>query len=99
MAIGFPEPRPSGTLTDATIISETDPLQEEAATIRGVISKPDKRPRVVALRGSYLNFFPFLDKFRFWQAVGKFSPHSFNLPLPFFSTSQLSGGAGLICYD
>jgi hypothetical protein len=68
MGIGFPEPRPSVTLTDATIISELDPLKEEAGMVQGVVARQSKK-RGVTLRGSYLTIFPFMDKLRFWQAV------------------------------
>jgi hypothetical protein len=66
--IGFREVCLTGMVTGKTIISERGPLKEEAGTVQGVAFRPDKR-REVALRGSYLNFFPFMDKFRFWQDI------------------------------
>jgi hypothetical protein len=41
IGIGFPEARPSGMTTDATIISETGPLQEEAGMVQGVMARQD----------------------------------------------------------
>jgi hypothetical protein len=39
--IGFPEVRPSGMVTDATIISEIGRLKEEAGMVQGVMAKQD----------------------------------------------------------
>jgi hypothetical protein len=61
-------------VTDGTIISELPPRKEEARPIQGAMARPNKR-LVVALRGAYLNFFPFMDKFRFWQGIIYFSLH------------------------
>ena len=68
MGIGFPEPHPSGLITDVTIISELPPRKEEAGTFPGLIARQSKK-RGVTLRGSYLNFFPFMDKFFYRKLV------------------------------
>jgi len=61
--------RPSGMVTDATIISERGRWKEEAGTIQGAMVGPDKRRMVVEFRGSYLKYFSFVDKFRVWQEI------------------------------
>jgi hypothetical protein len=48
--------RPSGIVTDATIISELGGAKEEAGLVQGAMARQYQR-RVVELRGSYLNFF------------------------------------------
>jgi len=41
IGIGFPEVRPSGKVTDATIISEIGRLKEEAGMVQGVMARQD----------------------------------------------------------
>jgi hypothetical protein len=93
-------------VTDVTIISEKGRRKEEAGLVQGVVATPDKGRRGGELRGPYLNFFSFMDKFRFWQAT-YYPPFLPVGPFPcpeglrtggfrFPHDSSLSRGAGIV---